>query len=300
MSQATVAKRAGLSLRALRNIETGKSSPRRGSAERILRALRTELPDPPLWIGVLGPLKVRRGADRVELTSASRRNLLGFLALHYDRVVTSSDLADVLWPGRPPSSWRNLIHVHINRLRAVLEPHRRPRIPSATITSTGGGYQMIVDENSLDLARFVKLTDLGRAAAASRDHALAQRHFEQALACWRGPVLADSGDAITQRATASSLHHHRLSIALAYADLALAAGKFEQVGLLLKEIAEVEPWHERVHALLMRALAGNGQQAAAIGVYHRLAGRLATELGVDPGPALRQAYLATLQPAAAG
>ncbi|OIJ93024.1 AfsR/SARP family transcriptional regulator [Streptomyces colonosanans] len=45
-----------------------------------------------------------------------------------------------------------------------------------------------------------------------------------------------------------------------------------------------------IAAALMRALYRAGRQSDAIDQYHRTRGLLADELGVDPGPALREAY----------
>jgi DNA-binding SARP family transcriptional activator len=47
--------------------------------------------------------------------------------------------------------------------------------------------------------------------------------------------------------------------------------------------------------LLMLALAGSGQQAAALQTYATIRQRLADELGVEPGVALRGAHLRVLR-----
>src|SRR5204863_1257493 len=55
------------------------------------------------------------------------------------------------------------------------------------------------------------------------------------------------------------------------------------------------PRHEGLAARLMLALAAGGQQSAALELYHQLRGRLAEELGVEPGRQLQDAYLKILR-----
>jgi hypothetical protein len=58
----------------------------------------------------------------------------------------------------------------------------------------------------------------------------------------------------------------------------------------LRRAAEMNPLNESVQASLVLTLAAAGQQAEAIAVYETTRERLADELGIDPGPDLRQAY----------
>src|SRR5215217_7525324 len=107
-SQRELAARAGVSVRMLRDLEHGRiTRPQEASLLRISTALGLALTDltgvrPParagdeLWIGILGPLVVRRGREPVELSAPMRAHLLGLLALHADQVVSTSDIVDVL------------------------------------------------------------------------------------------------------------------------------------------------------------------------------------------------------------
>src|ERR1700683_3625214 len=52
-----------------------------------------------------------------------------------------------------------------------------------------------------------------------------------------------------------------------------------------------EPLRERVHELLMLALYRSGQQAAALAAYRNTRRQLVGELGIEPGPALRELNL---------
>jgi tetratricopeptide (TPR) repeat protein len=58
---------------------------------------------------------------------------------------------------------------------------------------------------------------------------------------------------------------------------------------------DVEPLHEGLHARLVLALAGDGQQAAALRVFDDLRRRLRDDLGINPGAELRDAQLRVLR-----
>jgi tetratricopeptide (TPR) repeat protein len=64
---------------------------------------------------------------------------------------------------------------------------------------------------------------------------------------------------------------------------------------LLEGLAREQPLEERAHARLMVALAGTGQQAAAIGVFEDARRRLSEELGVRPGAEVTAAHQRVLR-----
>ncbi len=79
-------------------------------------------------------------------------------------------------------------------------------------------------------------------------------------------------------------------------------GLHERVLPHLEAVIQREPLNEQAHAQLMLALAGSGQQAAALQLFEELRHRLDDQLGVRPGPELADAHLRVLRqevPAAA-
>jgi DNA-binding SARP family transcriptional activator len=82
---------------------------------------------------------------------------------------------------------------------------------------------------------------------------------------------------------------------LRYAELACTLRQYRRVLPLLQALAAAEPLNESVHARLMIALVGTGQQAAAIRIYEDLRSRLDRELGLYPGEELADAHLRILR-----
>ncbi|MEU7856216.1 BTAD domain-containing putative transcriptional regulator [Nonomuraea sp. NPDC049141] len=302
ITQQELARLAGLSVRALRDIERDRSRPRALSAQRLAAVL--DLPDddrkgqPPdhrlntgesgLRLDILGPMAVRLDGAEVSDLSLARRDLLALLALHANDVVTIDEIVDTLWGERPPRTCRNVVHVHIRRLRAALGhgPAGEPLI------SAGNGYTIRVDRGGIDAGRFSDL--LARAQAEEPGSMEAYRLLDEALGCWRGRVLADAGERVRQHPATIALANRRLTAALAFADTALVLRLPEQPITLLRRLAHDEPLHEGLHARLMLAMAANGERPTALVEYAGLRRRLRDELGIEPGPEARQVHLTLL------
>jgi DNA-binding SARP family transcriptional activator len=314
LTQQQLAERAAVSLRTVRDIEVGRvRRPRAGSMRRLAAALPTAGPahheqltarvtGPPepepsarVWLGVLGPLAVRVGDAPLELTSAMQRDLLGLLALRAGEVVPRDEIVEVLWAGAPPRSCSTLVHVYVSQLRRALEPGRQRRTPSELIVAARGGYLLRAEEDQLDLASTERLATRARQAQVGGEQDRAYHLFEQALAHWRGAVLADSGPRLRQHPVAVAAARRRLTLTVGYADAALATGRHEQAVERLAALAYEEPLHEGVHARLMLALAGSGRQAEALRVFADIRGRLADELGVQPGAEIQRAHLSVVR-----
>jgi DNA-binding SARP family transcriptional activator len=150
--------------------------------------------DDPLGPGVdiLGPLKVHCDGLQIDVGPAMIRSLLGLLALHRGRIVSREEIVKALWGDDPPATYANLVHVYVSRLRAQLRGGSRLGTGRAGLVSgTHGGYRLELAAGAVDLSRFDDMCALARAASEGGDTAVAIARYEQALACWRGRLLAD-------------------------------------------------------------------------------------------------------------
>lgn len=312
LSQRELADKAGMSTRALRDIERGRvQRPQLRTVQRLAVAL--ELPDfeagelhaaarekparepGRLRFAVLGTLVVRRGDSQVPLTRPMIRRLVGLLALRHPHAATLQEIIDTLWPSGPPQSWRSLIHTYISQARHALEPERPPGDPAPVVELLPSGYRLRPESVQTDLGRFQELLTRARRTHAAGEPEMAREALAQALACWRGPVLSDVDALFDQHPQAVQAAERRAEAALLHADLCLALHRPGQALPVLWEMAGTEPLHEGVHARLILALAGCGEQAAALGVYSGLRERLDEQLGIEPGPELREIHLRVLR-----
>jgi DNA-binding SARP family transcriptional activator/Tfp pilus assembly protein PilF len=306
LNQHELAGRAGISVRALRDLEQGRIRQPRATSVRkladalalspaaqeallaaILTATGTERRQ--LHIGVLGPLLVSHGGAPVDIPSQRQRTLLALLALHKGQMVPISEIIDVLWGEDPPRTARNLVQMYVSQLRTLLGTAGR------NLRSAHGGYALDLAEQQLDLAQFDDLVRRAQATQSADRPDQAAQLYTRALECWRGPVLADAGKRLRQHPTVTAASNRRIAATVAFADAAIAIGASEQVIAALRTLSHEEPLHEAVHGRLMLALAATGEQAEALRVFAELRTRLTEELGVEPGREVQSAHLRILR-----
>ena len=236
---------------------------------------------------ILGPLEVRDGARGVALGGEKRRALLAMLLLHANEPVSAERLAVALWGEDAATDAIKTVRVHVSRIRAALGD------PEALVT-TQAGYQLRVGAGELDADRFEALLEQGRRSLADGAAAQAAELLRAALALWRGDVLADLRYEAFAQPTIARLEELRWDAMEARNDADLQLGRADAVLAEFERRAEEAPLRERLVEQRMRALYAAGRHVEALSVYREAQHRLDAELGLQPGPALRELERAVL------
>jgi DNA-binding SARP family transcriptional activator len=231
--------------------------------------------------GVLGPVTAWDPAgDAIDLKGPRHRAVLARLIVARGRVVPVTRLVDDLW-ANPPSDAVGAVRTFVAALRRALEPRRPPRAPARLLVTEGPGYALRAD--AVDAWCFERAV----AAAATLPPEGALGRLDEALGWWRGPAYAEFADEPWARAERSRLAELRLHALERRAEARLDLGRAaETVPDLDAHVAE-HPWREHAWRLLALALYRTGRQGDALTVLRRARTLLVEELGLDPGPALR-------------
>jgi peptide/nickel transport system substrate-binding protein len=229
---------------------------------------------------ILGPVEVRRGGETVALGGGKQRALLALLLLHANEVVSRDRLIDAIWGDRPPPSVRQSLDSYVSRLRRILGHERLLRRPP--------GYVLVVEPDELDLMRFEELVTAAGEAAARGDVSGASATLRTALALWRGPALADLIYEPFAAIESERLEERRLVALEERIDADLAAGRGPELVPELEPLVREHPLRERLLGQLMLALYRAGRHGDALVVLQSARHRLAAELGLEPGPQLRE------------
>ncbi|MFG1922205.1 BTAD domain-containing putative transcriptional regulator [Cryptosporangium sp. NPDC048952] len=246
-------------------------------------------------IGLLGAVEVRDSAGlAVPVTGVRQRALLCRLALDPGRLVTVDRLVDDLWDARPPAAPGNALQSAVSRLRRDLDRAGPPG--RNAIGSHPAGYRLSLSPALVDLHEFGRLVAAGTSALRSGDAQVAASLLREALGLWRGPALADAGDAPFVLAAASQAEELRLTAleGRVAADLSLGVDATALVTELTAACA-AHPLREGLAARLIQALVAAGRRADALERFADTRRMLADRLGVDPGQELREAHLAALR-----
>ena len=232
-----------------------------------------------LTVAVLGPVEVHRDGVRLPVPSGKTTEVLVRLALDAGRPVRADRLIDDLW-GERRRHGPNTLQSKVSQLRRALDD---PDL----ITSGNGGYTLHVDESGVDALQVLALAASSSAARRSGDAAAAVDIAGEGLALFRGEVLLDAGDGEWLDAHRVRLAEVRLGLVedLLAARVDLGAGG-EVIGEL-EGLVDRHPLREGLWVSLITALYRTGRQADALAAYLRVRTALVDELGVEPGPELR-------------
>ncbi len=236
--------------------------------------------------GLLGPLLVRRGEGIVPIPAARQRVLLAALLLRANQAISADELAGILWGAEPPATARKTLHNYVKRLRHAIGDTDRSRI-----ITRPGGYLIRVGAGELDVTQFEALHGEARAFARRGEWPEASAQLRAALGLWRGPALTDVPSEPLLAQMGLPLAEMRLQALEDHIDADLHLGLHDEILVKLQTLASAEPMRERLHALLMLALYRAGRQADALAAYRDARRLLVSELGIEPGPGLRQLHL---------
>jgi DNA-binding SARP family transcriptional activator len=244
---------------------------------------------------VLGPLEVVVDGRPVRLGGVKQRATLGFLLLHANRVIATSQLLRALWADEMPATARKMLQNAVSGIRRVIIPGGAGSdgagsdVADVTALLTHApGYLLRVPLDSVDLVCFQRLAERGRAELAAGSWQSASGLLREALALWRGPALTDLVEAGIAWPELVVVENSRLAALEDCIEAELALGRHHEVVGELEALVGVSPPRERLCGHMMLALYRCGRQADALSVYRRTRSRLVEGLGLEPGRALRE------------
>ncbi len=197
--------------------------------------------------------------------------------------MSPDQVIDVLWDDDPPATARSQVRNAVSRLRRDLGG------AGATVMTDSGNYRLCIDDDQADVLRFSRAVkracELARAGA--NDDAIDV--VRAGLSLWRGTAFAGL-DGREFEAAAASLAAQRLAAHELLIHLRVTTGDTTGLTSELSALTDEYPTSEPFVAHLMSALCREGKQADALRAYEQHRDRLADELGVDPGPELRDLH----------
>ncbi|WP_248965785.1 BTAD domain-containing putative transcriptional regulator [Sphaerisporangium perillae] len=237
---------------------------------------------------VLGPLAVRVDGSQVDIRARQQRAVLSRLILADGTVVSLDALIDTIWGDRPPREAINGMHAILARLRRLLEPDRPPRSPATVLVSEASGYALRIAKDAVDARRFTDAVLTGREHLTEGRPAPALALLEAGLGEWRGTPYAEFAMEDWAAPEVSRLEELRLDAIEARCTALLEVGRTAQAVPELDAAVREHPLREELWRLLALGLYRSGRQADALAAVRRARARLVAELGVDPGPRLRE------------
>lgn len=245
---------------------------------------------PTLHIRLLGDFSLIYADQQVTSLNTTRlQSLLAYLVLHHDVPQQRQHLAFLFWPDTTEAQARNNLRQLLHQLRQAFPP-----VEHFLSTDTHMLHWHSITPFHLDVAEFEQALTLADAATRGNDQRALQAALEQADGVYRGELLPSCYDEwiLSERERLRQRHLQALERLLRL---------FEEQGNTVTAIRSaqrllgLDPLSEDRYRQLMRLFALNNDRASALHVYHTCVTTLQREMGVDPGPATREAYEQLMQ-----
>ncbi|WP_330333097.1 AfsR/SARP family transcriptional regulator [Streptomyces sp. NBC_00536] len=239
-----------------------------------------------VYFRVLGALAVETDDGTPHTPQALKlRTLLALLCLNDGRPLSAAQLIDGLWSGTPPRTASTALQVYVSRLRKHLAG---AGFGASGLLTRPPGYMMELAPLTLDLHRFESLCLRAAEARTAGRLEEASRLLSQALGLWSGPALADLRTVPLLQSLGHQLDEKRSAALEERAETELLLGRHKPLIGELYGLIDEQPMRETFHGLLMLALYRSGRPAEALMIYNRIRRVLIDEIGIEPGPRLRQ------------
>lgn len=236
---------------------------------------------------VLGPLQVNGPDGPVLVKGYKGQLLLSMFLASANHPIASDTLLDVLWQGKLTAESNNRLRWHIHQLRRTLDTSER-------LGRDHSGYTFFVKDGELDAQRFSAQAAVGADALSGGDLTTAATAYREAIAIWRGSPYTGFLHVDSLREAADRLNRHRVDVLHGHFAVELELGNHES---LLPELTTALGQHrldEQFRVQLMLALYRCGRQADALELFQQGRQVLTSELGIEPGRALREMERAIL------
>jgi DNA-binding SARP family transcriptional activator len=235
---------------------------------------------------LLGPFEAVDDAGPLKLAGGKQNALLALLLLRADRVVPMDRLVDDLWGEDVPETAYKMVQIHVS--------HLRKQLPDGLLRTRAPGYQIALDDHTLDLREFEQLSARGRDALRHGRVEEAATTLREALACWRGSALAEFQEPFAEVERAR-LAEQQLTCLEDRIEADLAVGQHHELVAELEALVRRHPLRERLRGQLLLALYRAGRHAEALESYQAFRRLLDEQLGIGPPARLKELERLILQ-----
>lgn len=238
-----------------------------------------------LGLRALGGFEVWRGEVEVDARAWRRsiaRELFQLLLSKPGRWFQRDELMEALRPESSPERARSDFKAALNSLNKAIEPVRCSDEAFAYIDRDQTAYRI---RPQADLWYDVSAFESAARRGLEADE---MATLERAVTLYRGDYLPEAPAHDWVLAERERLRELYLRAGCRLAALQLEDGRANAALELAQTLLGYDPCWEEAHRLVIRALAGLGNRAAALRAFETCAARLRAELDVEPAPATRE------------
>ena len=241
-----------------------------------------------LRVTMLGEFSVTYGDNTINEHSKRSKKLwllLQYLTINHNRMVSQSELIDILSGEDEGVNPTSALKTKIHRLRDILS-ELKCELP--IIISVNGAYSINPElEISIDAEEF---EGAFKAASAAENHEEKLRLILEAVNIYNGDFLPKSAYeawVVPLNTYYRSIYSKAVRIAV---ELFTESGKLHEIIAMCSRAAIVNPYDEYIHYSHIKALAELGEQESAIKQYEIVTNLMMNKFGIPPSKELVELY----------
>lgn len=228
--------------------------------------------------------------DESDKRGGKMRLLLQYLIAHRDRDISQNELIELLWPdsNNPAGALKTLTHRTRAKLAEVL--------PEGTemILNNYGSYKFNKDLDCfIDSGEFAKLCEQADNEALSRTKRV--HIYKEALKLYSGSYLNASSDNTWVLPINAYFHTLYTSAVEKCVKLLIPMGKFTEIVKICEKAMIIDPFDEKTHEHLIRAMVALGEYSLAAKQYEYIRKLLQEQFGSAPSARLTDLYELTVK-----
>jgi DNA-binding SARP family transcriptional activator/DNA-binding MarR family transcriptional regulator len=208
-----------------------------------------------------------------------------------NRIVGVDQLAEAVWNGCPPNTFRTQIAICVAHLRKIF--HSAGKSDEVIVTSAPG-YMLVADDKQIDSVDFTTSVEAAQRLAGEGRVEDAARLFREALGLWRGRAFANISSPLLE-SEAALLEQQRLNALEQYATLEVELGRHREIVPQLTFLVQEQPLRESARATLMVAQYRSGNRSAALELFRQGRQAFIDALGLEPSRRLQELHEAILR-----
>lgn len=242
-----------------------------------------------LTVQTLGEFSLQCGENKVsDRDNRSKKSwlLLAYLLCNKDKPVSQKKLIELLWGDDPASSNpENALKITFHRTRTMLDK-LWPNAGRELIVHREAGYAWNgAIPCTLDTEEFDRLS-----STQEQDEDTRIASYLSALELYQGDFLEKLSSETWVIPITTHYHNRYIELVTELVPLLMQRERFLEAVSICRTAVSVEPYHEPLHAMLIRALGVSGDQKAAAAAYEELTKKLFDDFGIMPSEEVRQAY----------
>lgn len=237
-----------------------------------------------LRISTLGRVEVEGEGGPINGSWLEQRpgQLLQYLLCERRRVVTSDQAVDALWPEAGMEDGQSRLRYTVHALRDRLEPDRPPRSTGRFVVARRGGYVFDTSRVWLDVDEFEREARAGLAACRQSQRRQAAQSLTNALRLYRGDFLADERYAEWALEEQERLRGLAALVMRSQARIDIELGRLEAAAHHTRRLADLEPFDNDVHQLMIEICLRRGRRSEAHRRYAHFKRRMDEQFGCEP------------------